>query len=48
MEEKPEFTKEVEALVRQKLEMGAVVSANSVGAPDPEDEDDEEFEEEEV
>jgi recombination protein RecA len=48
MEEKPDFTKEVEALVRQKLEMGAVVSANSVGAPDPEDEDDEEFEEEEV
>jgi recombination protein RecA len=48
MEEKPEFTKEVEALVRQKLEMGAVVSANSVGAPDPEDEDEEDFEEEEV
>ncbi len=48
MEEKPEFTKEVELLVRQKLEMGAVVSANSVGAPDPEDEDDEEFDEAEV
>ncbi|PSB16006.1 recombinase RecA [Phormidesmis priestleyi ULC007] len=43
VEEKPEFAKEVEKLVREKLEMGAVVSANSVGAPDPEDEDDEEF-----
>ncbi len=43
VEEKPEFAKEVERLVREKLEMGAVVSANSVGAPDPEDEDDEEF-----
>ena len=30
MEEKPEFAKEVEKLVREKLEMGAVVSANSV------------------
>ena len=49
MEEKPEFTKEVELLVRQKLEMGAVVSANSVGVPDPEDDDDDdEFEAEEV
>ena len=43
VEEKPEFAKEVERLVREKLEMGAVVSANSVGAPDPADEDDEEF-----
>ncbi len=45
VEEKPEFAKEVEALVRQKLEMGAVVSANSVVQPDPEDidEDDDEF-----
>jgi recombination protein RecA len=44
MEEKPEFAKEVEVLVRQKLEMGAVVSANSVAAPEPgEDEEDEEF-----
>lgn len=39
MEEKPEFAKEVEKLVRQKLEMGAVVSANSVAPFDPEDED---------
>jgi recombination protein RecA len=30
MEDKPEFAKEVEKLVREKLEMGAVVSANSV------------------
>ena len=43
VEEKPEVAKEVERLVREKLEMGAVVSANSVGAPDPADEDDEEF-----
>ncbi len=46
MEEKPDFAKEVEKLVREKLEMGAVVSANSVGAADPSDEDDEEFVEE--
>jgi recombination protein RecA len=48
MEEKPEFMKDVEAQVRQKLEMGAVVSANSVGTPDPEDEEDGEFDEEEI
>lgn len=47
MEEKPEFAQEVEKLVRQKLEMGAVVSANSVGASDGDEEEDlEEFEEE--
>jgi recombination protein RecA len=53
MEEKPEFAKEVEKLVREKLEMGAVVSANSV-APvgsadldiDAEEDEDEEFVEE--
>ena len=51
MEEKPEFAKEVEKLVREKLEMGAVVSANSV-APldnadaDPDAEEDEEYVEE--
>ena len=46
MEDKPDFAKELEVLVRQKLEMGAVVSANSVSAPDPDDdeeEDDNEF-----
>ena len=44
MEEKPDFAKEIEVLVRQKLEMGAVVSANSVSAPDPEDEEDDDTE----
>ncbi len=37
MEEKPEFAKEVEKLVREKLEMGAVVSANSVAPMDSAD-----------
>lgn len=46
-EEKPEFAKEIEKLVREKLEMGAVVSANSVGVADAEDEDDEEIDVEE-
>jgi recombination protein RecA len=44
MEEKPEFAKEVEKLVRQKLDSGAVVSANSVGVVGATDEDDEEGE----
>lgn len=44
MEDKPEFAKELEVLVRQKLEMGAVVSANSVATPDPEDEEDDDNE----
>lgn len=44
MEERPDFAKEVEKLVREKLEMGAQVSANSVGHAD--DDDDEELEEE--
>ncbi|HEY9621683.1 MAG TPA: recombinase RecA [Crinalium sp.] len=47
MEEKPEFAQEVEQKVRQKLEMGAVVSANSVTQVDVEDEDDEDYVEEE-
>ncbi|MDX2212172.1 MAG: recombinase RecA [Oculatellaceae cyanobacterium bins.114] len=45
-EEKPEFAKEIEQKVRQKLEMGAVVSANSVTQVDSEFEEDEEFDEE--
>lgn len=45
MEEKPDFAKEVEKLVREKLEMGAQVSANSVGHAD-DDEGDEELDEE--
>lgn len=46
MEERPEFAKKVDQEVRQKLEMGAVVSANTVGAPDADDEDDDYAEEE--
>ncbi len=43
MEDKPDFAKEVEKLVRQKLDGGAVVSANSVvpGEVHSEDEDEE-------
>lgn len=39
MEEKPEVAKQIEEQVRAKLEMGAVVSANSVGHADAEDEE---------
>jgi recombination protein RecA len=46
VEEKPELAEEIKKLVKEKLDMGAVVSANSVGKADPEDEDeDEELEE---
>jgi recombination protein RecA len=45
LEEKPEFVEQIKQQVRQKLDMGAVVSANSV-AKVSEDEE-EEFEEEE-
>jgi recombination protein RecA len=44
LEEKPEFAKELDALVRQKLEMGAEVSAMKVGAPTTEEEDEDEDE----
>jgi recombination protein RecA len=47
MEEKPEFAVEVEQKVRQKLEMGAVVSANSVTQVDPDDEDEDNYIEDE-
>ncbi|BAU42359.1 recombinase RecA [Leptolyngbya sp. O-77] len=47
MEENPDFAKEVDQLVRQKLEMGAVVSANSVAPPDADEEDYDELEDEE-
>ncbi|NES96065.1 MAG: recombinase RecA [Desertifilum sp. SIO1I2] len=40
MEDKPEFVQKIEGLVRQQLDMGAVVSANSVGPVDAEDEQD--------
>jgi recombination protein RecA len=43
LEERPEIAKEVEVQVREKLEMGAQVSANSVGQVDEHDlEDDDE------
>lgn len=45
MEEKPEFAVEVEKLVREKLEMGAEVSANTVGVVDEHDLDEDELEE---
>ncbi|NDJ16584.1 recombinase RecA [Myxacorys almedinensis] len=45
MEEKPEFAVEVEKLVREKLEMGAEVSANTVGVVDEHDSEDDELEE---
>lgn len=47
MEEKPEVAQKVEQEVRHKLEIGAVVSANSVAAAEVEDEDDELLEDEE-
>ena len=46
MEEKPDVAQKVEQEVRHKLEIGAVVSANSV-APDVEDEEDDSLEDEE-
>jgi recombination protein RecA len=46
MEEKPEVAKEVERLVREKLALGAQVSANTVGPGDAEEEDEEEEAEE--
>jgi len=42
MEERPELAKEVEVQVREKLEMGAQVSANSVGQVDEHDDTDDE------
>ena len=47
MEENPNVAKEVEKLVREKLEMGAVVSANSVAPSEEEDKDEDELLEEE-
>jgi recombination protein RecA len=47
MEERPELAQEVDRLVREKLAMGAVVSANSVAAPsDDVEEEIEELDEE--
>lgn len=42
-EENPDLAKDIERQVREKLEMGAIVSANSVGSVDEEDELDEEY-----
>lgn len=39
VQERPEFAKDVEQQVRQKLEMGAIVSANSVVAVETDDEE---------
>jgi len=47
MEEKPDFAKKIDQEVRHKLEMGAVVSANSLGSSDDETDDDDEYVEEE-
>jgi recombination protein RecA len=47
LEEKPEFARKIDQEVRQKLEMGAVVSANSVGHTDSDGGDDEDYAEEE-
>ncbi len=47
LEERPELGQKVDGEVRQKLEMGAVVSANSVGHTDADEDDDEDYAEEE-
>lgn len=46
MEENPEFASQVEKLVREKLAMGAIVSANSVGGSTDREEEDEDILEE--
>lgn len=43
MEERPEMSQKVDQEVRQKLEMGAVVSANSVGHADVDDDEDDDY-----
>jgi recombination protein RecA len=45
-EENPNFAKDIEKQVRQKLEMGAIVSANSVAPVDGDEDEDEEYIEE--
>lgn len=47
LEENSEFARKVEQQVREKLEMGAIVSANSIGQANPDDEDEDYLEEEE-
>jgi len=46
LEENPEVATQVDQLVREKLSMGAIVSANSVGSSREEDEDGDESDEE--
>jgi recombination protein RecA len=46
LEEKPDFARQIEQEVRQKLEMGAMVSATAVGVEAEEDEDEDYLEEE--
>ncbi|BCL37592.1 recombinase RecA [Nostoc sp. MS1] len=47
LEEKPEFAEQIKQQVREKLDKGAVVSANSVAKVSEEDEEDVDLEEEE-
>ncbi|HLP91899.1 MAG TPA: recombinase RecA [Nostocaceae cyanobacterium] len=47
LEEKPEFTDKIKQQVREKLDKGAIVSANSVSKVNEEEEEDEEILEEE-
>lgn len=47
MEENPKFTQDIEQKVREKLNSGAVVSANSVAHRDAEEDEEADFEEEE-
>jgi len=47
LEEKPEFAEQIKQLVREKLDKGAVVSANSVAKPSEEDEEEVDLEPEE-
>ncbi len=47
IEDKPAIAKEMEQQVRQKLEMGAIVSANSIVPKAADDDDDDEFNEDE-
>ncbi|MBD2346618.1 recombinase RecA [Anabaena subtropica] len=47
LEEKPEFSEQIKQQVREKLDKGAVVSANSVAKNNEDEEDDDDVEEEE-
>lgn len=47
MEESPDFAKKIDQEVRQKLEMGAVVSANTIGQLETDEDDDDDYTDEE-